>query len=607
MAQKQNKYEKAKKGSSPLGKLFSFFAPKKGLIIFAIILSLVGVACNLAAPLIIKEITNIIIIGPSAYGANYAKDIGIYSLITLGAYLLGGVFQYITCFIIAGIVSEGCKALRDNMIQKINRLPMNYFDTRNIGDVLSYVSNDVDVIGTTLNASLPTVVSSIVTILGVIVILFVLAWQIALITVIVLPIGLLIVSKIAKSSEKQFTVRQDATSEVSSEAEEAYTAFNIVRVFRATEAFRDEFSQTNFELEKSSIKADYYSQIMEPLMSFLFNVILSGIALVSGLLANIAFNKYGAAGAAASISTIVAAINYSNQMMSPLSQLATTLGTLQQTTAAAGRVFAFIEEENEPDESNKTATIEHVEGNIQFDHVKFGYNKDRIIVHDFCETGKHGQKIAIVGPTGAGKTTMVNLLMRFYELNSGHIYIDGVDTFTMNRSYCRSLFGMVLQDTWLFEGTIMENLKYSRPEASDEEVYQACKATHCDEFIRQQPGGYDHILNEDCGLSAGQKQLLTIARAMVQNAPMLILDEATSNIDTRTELLIQDAMDQLTKGRTSFVIAHRLSTIKNSDLIIVMKDGDVIETGNHDQLMEKDGFYASLYNAQFTGNGPQFS
>jgi ATP-binding cassette subfamily B protein len=267
----------------------------------------------------------------------------------------------------------------------------------------------------------------------------------------------------------------------------------------------------------------------------------------------------------------------------------------------------FLDEEEQPDESNKTLKLDKIDGNIAFEHVKFGYTKDRVIVHDFSEVGKPGQKIAIVGPTGAGKTTMVNLLMRFYELNSGRITIEGVDTKEMNRSYVRSLFGMVLQDTWLFEGTIMENLKYSRPEATDEEVYEACRATHCDSFIRQQPNGYDHILNEDCGLSAGQKQLLTIARAMIQNAPMLILDEATSSVDTRTELQIQDAMDKLMKGRTSFVIAHRLSTIKNSDLIIVMKDGDVLETGNHDQLMALDGFYAALYNSQFTGKGPQFS
>lgn len=601
----QNKYEKPNEPSA-LRKLFGYLCNKKVAIIFSIIASLLCVACNLIAPLLIKKITEMII-SWNTYVGDFDKDILLYSGLTLGMYVGVGIFQYISIYIISGIVADGCKTLRATMIHKINRLPMNYFDTRNIGDVLSYVSSDIDVISTTLTGSLPTAVSSVATIIGVTVILFILSWQIALITIVVVVGGFFSIKKIADKSEKNFEDRQNRNSQVSSQAEEAYTAYNIVRVFNASEDFKNEFSEINFSLEKSSSKADYYSQIMEPSMKFLFNIILCGIALISGYLANKAFESVGIEGAAQSIATIIAAISYANLLMSPLSQISTAMGSLQQTVAAASRVFSFIEEVDEPDESNKHAEVKNIEGNITFENVKFGYNKDRIIIHDFCQKAKKGQKVAIVGPTGAGKTTMVNLLMRFYELNSGHILIDGVDTFTMNRSYCRGLFGMVLQDTWLFEGTIMENLKYSRPEATDEEVIEACKITHCDEFIRQQPGGYNHILNEDCGLSAGQKQLLTIARAMVQNAPMLILDEATSNIDTRTELLIQDAMDNLTKGRTSFVIAHRLSTIKNSDLIIVMKDGDVLESGNHDELMKLNGFYAQLYNSQFTGQGPQFS
>jgi len=599
-----NKYEKkAKTKDDTMSKLLHFLSADKTNIIIALIFSILGAGALLAGPLVVKELSTIVLNGPTHYGTDaYSFNVMLYTIISAACYVVGAILQYVGSFIIVGVCSKSCQTLRNNMIKKINRLPMNYFDTRNIGDVLSYVTNDVDIIGTTLNQTLATAVSSVVTLLGVVIILFVLKWQVAIVALIVVPIALFVVSKIGVSSQKQFVTRQDMTAEVSADAEQAYTAYNIVKVFKATDSFRNKFAAQNSTLETCSSKADYLASSMHPVVSFFGYIMLAGVALVGGCIAANAAPELKNV----EIATIVAAISYSNQIMSPLIQIATTLGTLQQTIASAKRVFSFIDEIDEPDESHKTATVSEVKGNIGFEHVKFGYTSERVIIHDFSEQGKAGQKIAIVGPTGAGKTTMVNLLMRFYDINSGKITIEGIDTQTMNRSYVRSLFGMVLQDTWLFEGTIMENLKYSRPDATDEEVYKACEATHCDTFIKQQPGGYNHVLNEDCGLSAGQKQLLTIARAMIQNAPMLILDEATSNIDTRTELLIQDAMDTLTKGRTSFVIAHRLSTIKNSDLIIVMRDGDVIETGNHDSLMKMNGFYAQLYNAQFSGNGPQF-
>ena len=618
---KTNVYEKlskAQKQETPGGKLRDVISQEKGKIIIGIIFAIIGTLFIIAAPMFLKQMGEILINWEAGVRAADDMDkIWLNAYITIGLFGLGCIFQYIQVYIVSGVVARGCADLRNKMIGKINHLPLNYFDTRNIGDVLSYVSNDVDIISTVLNATLSTVISSIITVIGVIVMIFFLdvdkvsqggwnSWKIGIVAVVLLPIILYILIKVGGKSQKFFLERSEITSVVSSHAEESFSGYNILRVFNAHDRNRDKFSVSNHKLEKTMSKADFYSGATIPLANFLSNVLFCAIALVGGVIVT-NLTSVSPDVKASSIATIVAAVAYGDQLLSPMNQIATNFATMQRAFASAQRIFEFLAQTDEPDESNKTDTIADVQGNITFDHVRFGYNKDRIIVHDFCEQGKHGQKIAIVGPTGAGKTTMVNLLMRFYEVNSGSIKIDGVDTKTLNRSYVRSLFGMVLQDTWLFEGTIMENLKYSRPDASDEEVYEACKATHCDTFIRQQPGGYDHVLNEDCGLSAGQKQLLTIARAMVQNAPMLILDEATSSVDTRTELLIQDAMDALMKGRTSFVIAHRLSTIKNSDLIIVMKDGDVIETGNHDQLMKLDGFYAALYNSQFTGKGPQFS
>lgn len=619
-----NVYERKtpeQKKESSFSKLMAIVTEEKGKVIVGIIFAIIGTLFIIAAPFVLKQLGEELIVFENSKGATPLNMNSVWTLaaITAGLFLFGGLFQYVQIYIVSGCVARGAQKLRNQMIGKINHLPLNYFDTRNIGDVLSYVSNDVDVISTVLNATLSTVITSVITVIGVIAMLFFLdvdrvnqpggwnSWKIGIVAVILLPIILFILFKVGGSSQRYFVQRSEKTARVSSMAEESYAGFNILRVFNAQGRNRDKFAIDNRQLESIMNKADFYSGVSIPMTTFLGNVLFSATALVGGIIAASFAESKDPALTASGITTVVAAVTYSDQLIAPITQIATNVAMLQRAIASATRIYKFLEETDEPDESNKTTTISNVQGNIKFDHVRFGYNKERIIVHDFCEEGKHGQKIAIVGPTGAGKTTMVNLLMRFYEVNSGSIRIDGVDTKEMNRSYVRGLFGMVLQDTWLFEGTIMENLKYSRPDASDEEVYAACKATHCDEFIRQQPGGYNRVLNEDCGLSAGQKQLLTIARAMVQNAPMLILDEATSSVDTRTELMIQEAMDALMKGRTSFVIAHRLSTIKNSDLIIVMKDGDVIETGNHDQLMKLDGFYAALYNSQFTGKGPQFS
>lgn len=605
-----NRYEKKAKGSRGTGSLSrlisAYFGTHKFKVTFGLICVIIGSLCIVAAPLIFKQISEIILDASKGNPLN-TQLLLIYSFIALGCYVVGTSLTYIQIYIISECAAEGNMDLRNMMIGKINHLPLNYFDTRNIGDVLSYATSDIDIIGTTLNESIATAISSIVTIIAIILVLFVLNWKIAIGALIIIPLILFVLIFVANKSQKYFLQRSDLTSDVGAQAEESYTAINIVRVFNATESNIDKFADKNQKLEKVMTKADFYSNLSIPLIQFSGNLLFCVLALIGGVVAARAAEAAGGNASAADIATVVAAVSYGEQLLSPLTQTATMFATLQQAVASATRVFEFLDQVDEPDESHKTTKIEHVVGNITFDHVKFGYNPSRVIIKDFSQPCKSGQKIAIVGPTGAGKTTMVNLLMRFYEVNSGKITIDGVDTKELNRGYARSLFGMVLQDTWLFEGTIMENLKYSRPEATDEEVYEACRATHCDSFIRQQPNGYQHVLNEDCGLSAGQKQLLTIARAMIQNAPMLILDEATSNVDTRTELQIQDAMDKLMKGRTSFVIAHRLSTIKNSDLIIVMKDGDVIETGNHDELMKLDGFYAGLYNSQFTGKGPQFS
>jgi len=590
-----NTYEVKKESS--LAKLIKCISQFKVKIFIGIAFSAFAAILRLMSPLLIGQISKFILEGTTPGATIDFAKIFTYAGFVFGCYGLSFVFDVTQVYFITGVTSDTNRSLRNKMATKINTLPLNYFDTRNIGDILSYVTNDVDLIGLTLNNTLSNLISSTITLLGSVIILFILEWRIGLIALVALPLALIVLSIIGKKAEKSFKSRQDLTSEVSSLAEESYTAYYIVKSFNATESFKNNFANANLRLEKASFKADTFAGLMTPMMIFFGNLIFAAICLVGGYIAG-QFIPHTAE-ATTGIVIVVTAVSYGEQLISPLSSIANLLATFQQALAATSRVYSMLEQTDEPDESNKKLTLKKIDGNIAFEHVRFGYTKDRVIIHDFSQEAKSGQKIAIVGPTGAGKTTMVNLLMRFYEINGGKITIEGVDTTKMNRSYVRSLFGMVLQDTWLFEGSFMENLKFSRRDASDEEVIEACKATHCHEFIMQQAGGYKKILKEDCGLSSGQKQLLTIARAMVQNAPMLILDEATSSVDTRTELLIQDAMDKLMKGRTSFVIAHRLSTIKNANMIIVMKDGDVVECGNHDTLLQKGGLYADLYNSQF--------
>ena len=477
-------------------------------------------------------------------------------------------------------------------------MPLNYFDRNSYGDVMSRLTNDVDTVGRTLDNTLANLITSITMIIAIPVIMFTISWQLTLVALCEIPVAFLVVSLIVKFNQKYFVKQQKSLGEMNGHIEEIYSAHNVVKAFNGEQKSYQQFEVINKELKKSGMKAQFYSGLMMPVINFVGNLVYIGICLMGAYLA-IKNNDYLFA---TSIITFMTYIKLFNQ---PLGQLGSISGTLQQTAAAAERVFEFLEEEEQENEDHKTKTIENVKGLVEFSHVDFGYTPEKQIIHDFSFKAKPGQKIAIVGPTGAGKTTLVNLLMRFYEVNDGEIKIDGISTKDMNRSYVRSLFGMVLQDTWLFEGTIKENIAYGNPKATDHEIIEACKMANVHHFIKTQPNGYDMVLNEDCSISAGQKQLLTIARAMVQNAPMLILDEATSSVDTRTEVLIQTAMDRLTKGRTSFVIAHRLSTIKNADKIIVMKDGSIVEVGTHKELLEKKGFYADLYYSQFE-NGEDF-
>lgn len=588
-------HEKAKNFKSSMAKLLKFINPYKVLIIVAMIFAVAGTVFHIVGPKIIEKINKLIISGiPSL--ANPTAKINLTKVSTIGVwliiiYLVGALFTYLQHYIMAGVTAKLTRTLRSNISQKINKLPLKYFDKQSYGDVLSRVTNDVDTIDFTLNNSLASMITSITTIIGVVIMMFTISWQLTLIILVSVPVSFMLVLLVVKLSQKYFIKQQKALGEINGHIEEIYSAHNVVKVFNGEDKANEKFDQINKELYKNSFKAQFLSGFMMPAMNFIGNLSYILICVIGGGIA------LGDVTFIASISAFVAYIKQFNQ---PLQQIANIASTLQSTAAAAERVFEFLDEEEQPDESNKTLTIKQVKGRVEFKDVCFGYNPSKEIIHNFNCVAKPGQKIAIVGPTGAGKTTMVNLLMRFYEVNSGQITIDGVDTKDMNRQYVRSLFGMVLQDTWLFEGTIKENLTYGNPKATDEMIKEACKSANVDHFIESLPGGYNMVLSENTALSQGQKQLMTIARAMIQNSPMLILDEATSSVDTRTEELIQKAMDKLMAGRTSFVIAHRLSTIKNADLILVMKNGNVIESGTHKQLIAQEGFYADLYNSQFT-------
>jgi len=509
----------------------------------------------------------------------------------IGLYILSAIFRYIQTWLMTQVTQTVTFRMRRQLSEKINRLPLSYFDKQTYGEVLSRVTNDVDTISQTLNQSLSQIVSSTVMVLGILVMMFSISWQMSLVALLVLPLAGGAVTLIAKSSQKQFLRQQTQLGELNGHIEEMYGGHQVMRVFNGQKKSLAKFSRINNQLQESAWKAQFLSGLIYPIMNFIGNIGYVVMAILGGWLAINGRLKIG---------DIQAFIQYIDQFNQPLVQVANIANVLQSTAAAAERVFEFLDEPEEQAEGGDLVKLAHVKGEVEFDNVVFGYKPDQTIIKGLSAYIKPGQRVAIVGPTGAGKTTLVNLLMRFYEINSGAIKIGGVNIADMKRSDVRQLFGMVLQDTWLFNGTIRQNLLYGNPTASEEEMVATAKEAHVDYFVRSLPGGYDMILGEEAAnISQGEKQLLTIARAMLARTPMLILDEATSSVDTRTEVLIQKAMDKLMQGKTSFVIAHRLSTIRDADLILVVRDGNIIEQGKHDELLKKNGFYAELYNSQF--------
>ena len=509
----------------------------------------------------------------------------------IGLYILSAIFRYIQTWLMTQVTQTVTFRMRRQLSEKINRLPLSYFDKQTYGEVLSRVTNDVDTISQTLNQSLSQIVSSTVMVLGILVMMFSISWQMSLVALLVLPLAGGAVTLIAKSSQKQFLRQQTQLGELNGHIEEMYGGHQVMRVFNGQKKSLAKFSRVNDQLQESAWKAQFLSGLIYPIMNFIGNIGYVVMAILGGWLAINGRLKIG---------DIQAFIQYINQFNQPLVQVANIANVLQSTAAAAERVFEFLDEPEEQAEGKDLVKLAHVKGEVEFDNVVFGYKPDQTIIKGLSAHIKPGQRVAIVGPTGAGKTTLVNLLMRFYEINSGAIKIDGVNIADMKRSDVRQMFGMVLQDTWLFNGTIRQNLLYGNPTASEEEMVATAKEAHVDHFVRSLPGGYDMMLGEEAtNISQGEKQLLTIARAMLARTPMLILDEATSSVDTRTEVLIQKAMDKLMLGKTSFVIAHRLSTIRDADLILVVRDGNIIEQGKHDELLQQNGFYAELYNSQF--------
>ena len=509
----------------------------------------------------------------------------------IGLYVLSAIFRYIQTWLMTQVTQTVTFRMRRQLSEKINRLPLSYFDKQTYGEVLSRVTNDVDTISQTLNQSLSQVVSSTVMVLGILAMMFSISWQMSLVALLVLPLAGGVVTLIAKSSQKQFLRQQTQLGELNGHIEEMYGGHQVMRVFNGQKKSLAKFSRINNQLQESAWKAQFLSGLIYPIMNFIGNIGYVAMAILGGWLAINGRLKIG---------DIQAFIQYIDQFNQPLVQVANIANVLQSTVAAAERVFEFLDEPEEQAEGKDLVKLARIKGEVEFDNVVFGYQPDQTIIKGLSAHIKPGQRVAIVGPTGAGKTTLVNLLMRFYEINSGAIKIDGVDIRQMKRSDVRQMFGMVLQDTWLFNGTIRQNLLYGNPTASEEEMVATAKEAHVDHFVRSLSGGYDMVLGEEAtNISQGEKQLLTIARAMLARTPMLILDEATSSVDTRTEVLIQKAMDKLMQGKTSFVIAHRLSTIRDADLILVVRDGNIIEQGKHDELLQQNGFYAELYNSQF--------
>ena len=589
--------EKAKDFKGTMKKLLAYLKPYRLSILVVLLFAIGSAAFSIVGPKILGEATTKVFEGLVAKITgvpNASIDfgyIGKIAIILIVLYIVSTLFGLIQTFIMSGVAQKVSYNLRKQISEKMDTLPLNYFDTRTNGEVLSRITNDVDTVNQTLNQSLSQIITSIVTLIGVLIMMFSISWIMTIATFIILPVSLTLISQVVKRSQKYFKSQQEYLGHLNGQVEEVYGGHNIMKAFNREEASTKEFDSLNNTLYKSAWKSQFLSGMMMPIMSFVGNL---GYVLVSILGGWLTIKRV------ITVGDIQAFIQYVRSFNQPISQMAQVANIMQSTAAAAERVFDFLEEEDESKDSVNPVDTSSIKGEVEFEHVNFGYNKEKTIINNFSVDVKPGQKIAIVGPTGAGKTTIVKLLMRFYDVNSGSIKIDGHDIRDFRRSDLRNLFGMVLQETWLFNGTIMENLRYGRLDATDEEVKEAAKAAHVDHFVKTLPEGYNMVLNEEASnISQGQKQLLTIARAFLKDPKLLILDEATSSVDTRTELLIQKAMDKLMEGRTSFVIAHRLSTIRDADLILVMKDGDIVEQGNHKELLAKGGFYATLYNSQF--------
>ncbi|MDE7061748.1 MAG: ABC transporter ATP-binding protein/permease [Lachnospiraceae bacterium] len=587
--------EKAKDFKGSMKQLITYVGRYKIGIVLVMIFAVCSTVFSVIGPKIMGRATTALAEGlmrkVEGIGGIDFSYIGAILLWTLGLYLFSSLLNFIQGWIMSGITQKLCYRMRREISEKINRMPMSYFESRTYGEVLSRITNDVDTLGMGLNQSITMIITSIATMVGVIVMMLSISPLMTLIALVILPVSAVLVSAIAKFSQKHFRTQQEYLGHINGMVEETYAGHQVLQAFNKEEETIRSFDETNDVLYESAWKSQFLSGMMHPIMVFVGNLGYAGVAISGGLLA-----IRGTIG----IGDIQAFIQYVKNFTQPIQQIAQVVNQVQSMTAASERVFEFLREDEEEQTVEHPVQTEHIRGEVSFSHVKFGYKPDQIIVKDFSAEVQPGQKIAIVGPTGAGKTTMVKLLMRFYDVNGGSIRLDGHDIREFNRRGLRDAFGMVLQDTWLFKGSIMENIRYGRLEASDEEVIAAAKAAHAHHFIQTLPGGYDMELNEDASnVSQGQKQLLTIARAILADNPVLILDEATSSVDTRTEVRIQKAMDNLMRGRTSFIIAHRLSTIRDADLILVMKDGDIIEQGGHEELLAKGGFYAQLYNSQF--------
>ena len=590
--------EKPKDFKNSIEKLVRYLGRYWYAIVAVMIFAAVSTVFSVAGPKVMARATNALVEGLgkkiAGTGSIDFTYIAKVLLITLGLYICSAVFSFIQGMIMTGITQKTCYRMRKEISEKINRMPMKYFESRTYGEVLSRITNDVDTLGQSLNQSVTQIITSVATLVGTLVMMISISGIMTLISLVILPVSAILISFIIKHSQKYFRQQQEYLGHINGQVEEVYGGHLVVQAYNKQESTIKKFEDTNQILFQSAWKSQFLSGLMQPIMQFVGNLGYVGVAISGGLLA-----IRGTIG----VGEIQAFIQYVRNFTQPIQQIAQVANMLQSMSAASERVFEFLDEEEEELTVEHAVHLDHVDGYVDFSHVSFGYNPGQIIIRDFSAHVTPGQKIAIVGPTGAGKTTMVKLLMRFYDVTGGAIQVDGHDIRDFNRQELRDAFGMVLQDTWLFKGSIMENIRYGRLDATDEEVIEAAKAAHAHHFIQTLPGGYQMELNEDASnVSQGQKQLLTIARAILADNPILILDEATSSVDTRTEVRIQKALDNLMRGRTSFIIAHRLSTIRNADLILVMKDGDIIEQGTHEQLLAQKGFYADLYNSQFEEN-----